>query len=127
MKKITLSFNVLAAIVVVTILQACAHTAGPTQCVCKTPTVTPSSGSGPAGSTIRVTIATETQGATLCYTLNGSIPTCGSSGHCTPIPAQSGTILVPIPTVFGRTLKAIACKPGCADSSIASGFYRTSN
>jgi hypothetical protein len=127
MKKITLSFNVLAAIVAATILQACAHMAGPTQCMCKTPTLTPSSGSGPAGSTIRVTIATETLGAYLCYTLDGTTPTDGSSPHGTVIKAQSGTILVRIPTVFGRTLKAIAFKPECADSSIASGYYRPSN
>jgi hypothetical protein len=127
MKKSALSFNVLAAIVAATFLQACAHTAGTTQCVCKTPTLTPSSGSGPAGSAIRVTIATETPGAYLCYTLDGTIPTDGSSPHGTVIKAQSGTVLVPIPTVFGRTLKAIAFKPECTDSSIASGYYRPSN
>jgi hypothetical protein len=127
MKKTTFSFNVLAMIIVATILQACAHTAVLTQCVCKTPTVTPSSGSGPAGSTIRVTLATETPGAYLCYTLDGTIPTDGSSPHGTVIKAQSGTVLVPIPTVFGRTLKAIAFKPECTDSAIASGYYRPSN
>src|SRR4029077_14476341 len=114
MKKITLSFNVLAAIIAVTILQACASTSG-TQCVCAKPTLTPPSGSGPAGTTITVTIATTTTGAYLRYTLDGSTPTCGSSGHGTLIAAQTGVVHVPLPDVFGRTLKAIACKAGCAD------------
>jgi hypothetical protein len=125
MKKITRSFDVLTAIIAVMVLHACAGTAGLTQC--KTPTLTPPSGSGPGGSTISVTISTETPGAYLRYTLDGSTPTCGSSGHGTTIPAQSGTVRVPIPTVFGRTLKAIACKSGLTDSPIASGYYRPSN
>ena len=127
MKKITLSFNVLAAIVVATILQACANTAVTPATQCKTPTLMPPSGSGPAGSTITVTIATETPGAYLRYTLDGSMPTCGSSGNGTTIPAQSGTVLVPIPTVFGRTLKAIACKPGLTSSDVAVGYYTPSH
>ena len=127
MKKITLSFNVLAAIIAVTVLQACAGKTG-TQCVCAQPTLTPASASAAAGSTIPVAIATTTTGAYLRYTLDGSIPTCGSSGHGTLIPSQSGTVPVPIPTVFGRTLKlqAIACKAGCADSPIAVGYYTAS-
>jgi chitobiase/beta-hexosaminidase-like protein len=122
MKKITLSFNVLAAIIAVTILQACVNTTG-TQCVCAKPTLTPTSGSGHAGSTIGVTIATATKGAYLRYTLDGSKPTGGSSGHGTLIPAQSGTV----PDVFGRTLKALAYKAGCADSPIAVGYYTVSH
>jgi len=124
MKKSALSFNVLAAIVAATFLQACASNG--TQCVCAKPTLTPSSGSGAPGSTIPVTIATTTTGATLRYTLDDSTPTCGSSGHGTLIPAQSGT--VPVPCVFGRTLKlqAIACKAGCTDSAIAVGLYTAS-
>jgi hypothetical protein len=127
MKKITLSFNVLAVIVLATVLQACAHTTGGLATQCAKPTLTPSSGSGPAGSTIRVTMATSTPGAYLRYTLDGSTPTCGSSGHGTTIPAQSGTVLVPIPTVFGRTLKAIACKPGLTPSDVAVGYYTPSH
>jgi hypothetical protein len=119
MKKITLSFDMLAAIIAVTILQACANTAGLTQCA--TPTLTPPSGSGPAGSTITVTIATSTIGAYLCYTRDGTTPTDGSSPHGTVIKAQSG----PVPVVFGRTLKlqAIAFKPGLTDSAIGVGNY----
>jgi hypothetical protein len=130
MKKITLSFNVLAAIVAVTILQACANTTGGPATQCAQPTLTPPGASAaPPGSTIPVTIRTATTGAYLRYTLDGSIPTCGSSGHGTTIPAESGTVPVPIPTVFGRTLKlqAIACKTGLTDSPIAVGYYTASN
>jgi hypothetical protein len=94
--------------------------------VCAKPTLTPPSGSGPAGTTITVTIATTT-GAYLRYTLDGSTPTCGSSGHGTLIAAQTGVVHVPLPDVFGRTLKAIACKAGCADSPIVVGNYTASH
>jgi hypothetical protein len=123
MKKITLSFNVLAAIIAVTILQACASTAGLTQCA--KPTLTPASASGPEGNRITVTIATTTTGAYLRYTNDGSTPTGGSSGHGTLIAAQSG----PVPVVFGRTLKleAIAFKSGLTDSPIGFGNYTVSH
>jgi len=73
-----------------------------------------------------VTIATTTKGAYLRYTLDGTKPTGGSSGHGTLIPAQSGR--VPVPCVFGRTLKlqAIAYKAECADSPIGVGYYTAS-
>ena len=117
MKKITLSLDVIAAIIAVTILQACANTAG-TQCVCEKPTLTPAS--GPAAIVI---IKTATMGASLRYTLNGSTPTGGTSGHGTPIASDSGD--VPVPFVFGRTmrLQAIAWETGLADSAIATGYY----
>ena len=123
MKKITLSFNVLATLIAVTILQACA-TMGPTDCA--KPTLTPPSWSGPA-STITVNIATTTVGAYLCYTLDGTTPTDGSSPHGTVIKAQSAN--VPIPCVFGRTLKlqAIAFKPGVCESAVAAGNYTASS
>src|SRR5438445_10651900 len=98
MKKISLSLDVIAAIIAVTILQACANTAG-TQCVCEKPTLTPAS--GPAAIVI---IQTATMGASLRYTLNGSTPTGGTSGHGTPIAAQSGS--VPGPLVFGKIGRA---------------------
>ena len=132
MKKIALSFNVLAAIIAVTFLQACASTAGTagkpaTQCA--TPTLTPENASGAPGSTIMVTIATTTTGAYLCYTLDGTTPTDGSSPHGKVIAAQSGIVHVPVPDVYGRTLKlqAIAFKPGLTDSPIAVGYYTASH
>ena len=94
---------------------------------CAQPTLTPASASGAPGSTIQVTIRTATTGAYLRYTLDGSTPTGGSSGHGTLIKAQSGS--VPVPCVFGRTLKlqAIAFKPGLTDSAIAVGNYTASH
>jgi hypothetical protein len=126
MKKITFSFNVLAAVITVAILQACASVGGLTQCA--TPTLTPENASGAPGSTIMVTISTTTIGANLCYTIDGSTPIDGSSGHGKIISAQSGTIPVRFPDVFGRTLKlqAIAFKPGLTDSPIATGYYTAS-
>ena len=122
MKKTTLSFEVLAAIIAVAVLQACTTTTAKSQCA--KPTLDPSSGSGHAGSTIRVTIATATLGAKLRYTTDGSTPT---GGHGTLIAAQSGS--APVPCVFGRTLKlqAIAFKPGLTDSAIAVGYYTASD
>ena len=126
MKKTTLSFEVLAAIIAVAVLQACATTTTTTtaKSQCAKPTLDPSSGSGHAGSTIRVTIATATLGAKLRYTTDGSTPT---GGHGTLIAAQSGS--APVPCVFGRTLKlqAIAFKPGLTDSAIAVGYYTASD
>ena len=113
MKKITLSFNVLAAIIAVTILQACARTPA-TQCAM--PTLTPPNGNGQP---VAVTIATTTAGAQLRYTTDGTDPSSGPSPNGTIIPAQSGQV----PDVFGRTLKAIGYKTGMTDSPIASGKY----
>jgi hypothetical protein len=119
MKKITRSFDVLAAITAV--LQACAGKTLTTQCA--TPTLTPQNESGPAGHSITVTIATATLGANLRYTLDGTKPTSTPPGNGKLITAQSA----PVPVVFGRTLKAIACKPGLTDSPVAVGTYPVSN
>ena len=103
-----------------TILQGCAGTTG-TQCA--KPTLIPSDATR-ATTSVMVRIATKTAGAYLRYTLDGSTPTGGSSGNGTEITASRGTVSVE----FGlgpreKTLKAIAYKPGLADSSIAEGTY----
>ena len=118
MEKITLSVAALAAIIATTILQACVGTAG-TQCA--KPTLIPSDAMH-ATTSVTVRIATKTAGAYLRYTLDGSTPTGGSSGNGMQIAAASGKISF---TVGPRekTLKAIAYKPGLADSSIAEGTY----
>jgi hypothetical protein len=115
MKKITLSLAVLAAIIAVTIPQAGAATQ------CAKPTLTPPGASGTA-KTVTVTIATATTGAYLCYTLDGSTPTGGSSGHGTRIAARSGKVSFSF-GAKGKTLKAIAYKAGWVDSLIAVGNY----
>ena len=117
MKKVTLSFNVLAAIIAVTILQACAKTAIEQ---CATPTLTPPSKSGPRDAPISVMVATTTKGANLRWTDDGSPPT---SSHGNLIKAESG----PAPTVFGRTLRAMAFEAGFSPSSVVVGEYPASN
>ena len=118
MEKITLSSAALAAIIAMTIPQACVGTAG-TQCA--KPTLTPSDATH-ATTSVTVRIATKTAGAYLRYTLDGSTPTGELSGNGTQIAAASGKVSF---TVGPRekTLKAIAYKPGLADSSIAEGTY----
>src|SRR6266478_7642993 len=114
MKKITLSFAVLAAIIAVTIPQAGAGTQ------CAKPTLTPPAASVGVKS-VTVTIATATAGAYLRYTLDGSTPTGGSSGHGTQIAAASGKVSFSL--LKPKTLKAIAYKAGLVNSLIAVGNY----
>jgi hypothetical protein len=118
MQKINLSLAALGVIVAITILQACAGTAR-TQCA--RPTLAPSDARS-ATTSVTVKIATATEGAYLRYTLDGSTPTGGPSGNGTEIAAARGKIWF---TVGSRekTLKAIAYKPGMADSSIAEATY----
>jgi len=120
MEKITLSFAAVAAIIAMTIPQACVGTAG-TQCA--RPTLTPSDASN-AITSVTVTIATATSGAYLRYTLDGSTPTGGSSGNGTEIAAAKGEVTVEFGVgPRGTVLKAIAYKAGLADSLIAVGNY----
>ena len=122
-KKITLSFAALAAIIAITILQACVGTAGTAGTQCAKPILIPSD-AGHAITSVRVTIATATEGAYLRYTLDGSTPTAGSSGNGTEITASRGTVLVEFGVgPKGTTLKAIAYKEGLADSSVAARNY----
>jgi hypothetical protein len=86
---------------------------------CAKPTLTPPGVSGAVHS-VTVTIKTATTGAYLRYTLDGSTPTGGASGHGTKIAATSGQVTFPI---GHKTLKAIAYKAGLLDSSIAVGEY----
>jgi hypothetical protein len=88
---------------------------------CAKPTLTPPGASGPVHN-VTVTITTATTGAYLRYTLDGSTPTGGPSGHGTQIAKASGKVGVPT-SPGGRTLKAIAYKAGWVDSSIAAGTY----
>jgi hypothetical protein len=121
MEKITPSFAALAAIIGITIPQACVGTARTAGTQCAKPTLTPSDAIH-ATTSVTVTIKTATAGAYLRYTLDGSTPTGGSSGNGTEIAAASGKVSF---TVGPRekTLQAIAYKAGLADSSIAVGTY----
>ena len=117
MKTTVSSFEVLAAMIAVTILQACATATTTTQCA--KPTLSPPGVSGPVHS-VTVTIKTATTGAYLRYTLDRSAPTGGPSGHGTKIAAASGKVTFPI---GHKTLKAIAYKAGWTTSLIAVGEY----
>ena len=121
MEKITLSFTALAAIIAMTIPQACVGTAGKAGAQCTKPTLTPSDATH-ATTSVTVRIATKTEGAYLRYTLDGSTPTGGSSGNGTQIAAASGKVSFRVGP-REKTLRAIAYKPGLADSSIAEGTY----
>jgi hypothetical protein len=118
MKKITVSFAVTAAIIAVTLLQGCA---GTTATQCAKPTLIPSDATH-ATTSVAVRITTKTAGAYLRYTLDGSTPTGGLSGNGTQIAAASGKVSFRVGP-REKTLKAIAYKPGLADSSIAEGTY----
>src|SRR5262249_16053767 len=118
MEKITLSFAALAAIIAITILQACL---GTPRTQCPNPSVIPSDATH-ATTSVTVRIATKTAGAYLRYTLDGSTPTGGPSGNGTQIAAASGQVSFRVGP-REKTLKAIAYKPGLADSSIAEGTY----
>jgi Chitobiase/beta-hexosaminidase C-terminal domain len=114
MKKIILSFELLAAIIAVTILQGCAATTTTTQCA--KPTLTPPGGTFGVRR-VTVTIRTATTGAYLCYTIDRTTPT---STHGNKILASSGQV------TFGighKQLRAIAYKAGWTTSLIAVGDY----
>jgi hypothetical protein len=80
-----------------------------TQSVAK-PTATPSGGNYTTVQT--VTLATNTQGATIHYTLNGTSPTTSSTKYNSPISINTTT-----------TLKAIAVKTGMTNSDILTETY----
>jgi Fn3 associated len=121
METITPYFVALGAIIAMMIAQACVGTARTAATQCAKPALIPSDATH-ATTSVTVRIATKTEGAYLRYTLDGSIPTGGLSGNGTQIAAATGKVSF---TVGPRekTLKAIAYKPGLADSSIAEGTY----
>ena len=84
--------------------------AGVGQTLADTPTATPVAGEVAAGAT--VALASETVGATIYYTTDGSDPTIGSMVYGDPIALYAPT-----------TIKAIAVKAGLANSAILSAAY----
>ena len=75
-----------------------------------TPTILPASGQYPSPQSI--TMSTATSGAAIHYIVGTTPPSCYSSLY-------NGAISVTIP----NTVKAIACKTGMTDSSIATNTY----
>jgi hypothetical protein len=121
MEKIFVSFAALTAIIAMMIPQGCVGTGSTAATQCAKPTLTPSDATH-ATTSVTVKIATKTPGAYLRYTLDGSIPTGGPSGNGEQIPAASGKVSFTIGW-REKTLKAIAYKPGLADSEIAEANY----
>ena len=113
MKKITLSFQVMAAIIAVTILQVCAGTAAAGTCA--QPTLNPSTKTR-AGSTVPVAIATATSGAWLVLTID-------SSEVGILIKRQSTTVTIYVPKWGTTVISVIAIKTGLNDSAAANGTY----
>lgn len=77
----------------------------------------------PAGSHVNdvsVHLSSTTDGATICYTTNSSLPIC-HAGTCGP---SSSTYVggVAVATT-GTTVRAVACKSGNADSDVTSSRY----
>ena len=77
---------------------------------CATPTFSVVAGEVAKGTT--VTISTETDGATIYYTTNGTTPTTSSTVYSSAITINSAV-----------TIKAIAAKEGHANSEVASASY----
>ena len=78
-----------------------------------TPVISPASKEFMKGETVNVSITTETEGATIYYTTNGTTPS-----------ASNGTKYADSFEVNSTTtVKAIAVKEGCIDSEVASATY----
>ena len=121
MEKISFSLGVLTAVIAMMITEGCLGTAGTSATRCARPTLTPSDATR-ATTSVTVKISTKTPGAYLRYTLDGSTPTGGPSGNGKEIAAASGRISFPVGS-REKTLKAIAYKPGLADSDVAEANY----
>ena len=107
--------GIICAGVALTILSACEKKEALTQCA--TPTLDPSSKTGPAGQDIKITIETKTLGASLSWSDNPSQPPTPTGPHIITTPKGDAI------TVFGRTLRAMAFKTGLSNSNIATGTY----
>ena len=81
---------------------------------CETPTFSPAAGVFTSAQS--VTISTETDGATIHYTTDGTDPTTSSSVYSSAISVNATT-----------TIKAIAVKTGMDNSSVASATYTIVN
>ena len=97
----------------VDIAVACYTGFGTTKRTVATPTATPAAGT--YAETQSVTLATETTGADIYYTTDGSAPTTDSTKYTTAISVAATT-----------TIKAIAVKDGMYDSSVLTAAYTIS-
>ena len=84
------------------------HKSGPKKA--KTPSFSPAAGTYYLPQ--NVTISSETSGATIYYTIDGTDPTSASTAYSAPIPVSTTT-----------TIKAIAVKSGFVDSDLSSATF----
>ena len=92
-------------------------TATPVTGPANAPTYSPVAGT--FGSTQNVAISSTTVGSTLCYTTDGSAPSCDATPTCN----AGFTYSVAVAISSTSTLRAVACKSGYTDSSITTGTY----
>lgn len=83
----------------------------------ETPYYTPAAGA--YNITQNVVIASATPGANICYTVDGSSPSCDSAAACTAGTPYAGTITV----AASQTINSIACKATMVNSVQLSGAY----
>ena len=86
------------------------YSAGNEPPTCITPTFSPAAGT--FASAQNVTISSETDGATIYYTVDGTEPTTESNVYSRAIPVNETT-----------TIKAFAAKADCSNSAVASATY----
>jgi hypothetical protein len=83
-------------------------------------------GSGEYNNPVAVSLSSATPAATICYTIDGSDPTC-AAGQCTGTAATysvGSPVPVDAPTGGGTlVIKGLACSAGKADSSVTASTY----
>lgn len=82
-----------------------------------TPTYLPVAGTYSVSQSVVVSITTP--GATICFTVDGTVPTANGAGVCT----HGSTCAGPVSVGSTLTLKAMASKNGFTDSLLSSGLY----
>lgn len=83
------------------------------------PTFTPNSTT--SATALFVTVASTSPGATICYTVNGSVPTASVAGTCDGLPTQ--TYSGPITVATSQTINAIGTLAGSTNSTMSSASY----
>ncbi len=95
-----------------------------------TPVASPVAFGTPEGtytSPFAVVMSTTTQGATICYTIDGNTPTCDNTKPldqmCTGTSARYKAVSPPV-VVKATLMKAIACKAGSTTSAVSTVVYQ---
>jgi hypothetical protein len=86
-----------------------------------TPTFTPGAGTYATAQT--VTLSDATAGATICYMLNGGVPTAGTHGVCDSQAGTEFTYTTPLNVNSSETITAIGTLSGSTNSSVGTAAY----